>query len=251
MRRPARTFIFGLTIASLFGCGGGAANAGETTPSTAQGPAPCPTQNEVRLGSICWNPTGSRWHVTALAPGGEYAFDVELLPANRLRSTDHPMATGATDEWFDDGNTLRIFLQNRYVEYRTDISNGTVIVGEAQNVRGDSWTWRGDRMQVGPGCQPGDVSLSETCFALIGTQWLLRSPSGERVIHFEAEGVLLTDSSAADASNRWSQEGQRLRFTLDGVEHTAEIQSAERLEGAAGSAQWAAEIVPLYPPPMH
>jgi hypothetical protein len=217
----------------------------------AQGSAPCPNQNEVRLGQICWNPTGSRWHITALAPGGEYAFDVELLPANRLRSTDHPMANGSTDEWFADGGSLRLFLQNRYVEYRADISNGTVIIGDAQNVRGDAWTWRGDRMQASPNCQPGEAQAGETCIALVGTQWLLRGPSGERVIHFEAEGLLLTDTSAVDGQNRWSQEGRRLRFTLDGVEHTAEIQSAERLEGTSGSAQWTAELVPLYPPPMH
>lgn len=221
-----------------------------TTAATAEGPEPCPNPDEVRLGNVCWSPTGSRWHITALAPGGEYAFDVELLAAHRLRSTDHPVASGATDEWFADGNTLRFFLQNRYVEYRAEISNGTVIVGEAQNVRGDSWTWRGDRVQADSGCQPGDASVGETCIALVGTQWLLHSSSGERVIHFEAEGVLLTDSSAADGSNRWSQEGSQLRFTLDGVEHTAEVRNAERLEGTAGSTRWTADLVPLYPPPM-
>jgi hypothetical protein len=251
LRGLTRTLVIvGLVVASLAGCGGAAAGGGGGT-TVAGGPEPCPNANELRLGRVCWNPTGSRWHLTAMAPGGEYAIDVELLPANRLRATDHPAAAAATDEWYVDGNSLRFFLQNRFVEYRADVTNGTVIVGEAQNVRGEGWSWRGDRMQIGGGCHPDEAPSGETCIALAGTQWRLRGPSGERVIHFEAGGVLLTDGSAASEANRWSQEGAQLTFTLDGVEHTARVESAERLSGAAGSAQWTAEPIPLYPPPMH
>ena len=186
-----------------------------------------------------------------MAPGGEYAFDVELLPANRLRATDHPAAAAATDEWYVDGNSLRLFLQNRFVEYRADVTNGTVVVGEAQNVRGEGWTWRGDRMQIGGGCHPEEAPAGETCITVAGTQWQLRGPGGERVIHFESEGVLLTDSSAPSKASRWSQQGDQLRFTIDDVEHTARVEHADRLAGTAGGAQWTAELLPLYPPPMH
>lgn len=251
MRGPlVAKLALGLVLSSLGGCGGGAANGEGTTPS-AQGPEPCPTAGEVRLGRVCWNPTGSRWHVTAMAPGGEYAFDLELLPANRLRSTDHPAATAATDEWFVDGNSLRFFLQNRFVEYRADLSNGTVVVGDAQNVRGEGWSWRGDRMQLGGGCQPDEAPSGDTCITMAGTQWLLRSPAGERVIHFEPEGGLLTDQGPPVPANRWSQQGDRLQFTFEGVEHTARVESAERLRGTAGGAEWTAEPVLLYPPPIH
>ncbi|MDQ3032415.1 MAG: hypothetical protein M3Y87_08375 [Myxococcota bacterium] len=250
MRGPTRTLIGLFFVVSLVGCGG-AAGAGGGGTTAAQAPDPCPADNEVRLGRICWNPTGSRWHLTAQAPGGEYAFDVELLPANRLRSTDHPAATAATDEWFVDGNSLRLFLQDRFVEYRADLTNGTVMVGEAQNVRGEGWSWRGDRMQLGGGCHPGEAVSGETCITLAGTQWRLRGPGGERVIHFEHEGQLLTDQGAPVEAHRWTQEGDQLRFTLDGVEYTAPIESAERLSGTANGAQWSAELVPLYPPPMH
>lgn len=247
-RTPACGLVF-VALTSLAGCGGGGAN-GEGTTLVAGGPDPCPTAGELRLGRVCWNPTGSRWHVTAMAPGGEYAFDLELLPANRLRATDHPAANAATDEWFVDGNSLRLFLQNRFVEYRADLSNGTVMIGEAQNVRGEGWSWRGDRMQISGGCQPDEAPSGETCITMAGTQWILRGPAGERVIHFEPEGRLLTDQGAPVAANRWSQQGDQLTFTLDGVEHTARVDGVAQLRGTASGGEWTAEPVPLYPPPI-
>lgn len=238
------------------GCGGGTAAGGGGTTPRADGPEPCADASQVRLGRICWDPTGSRWHLTAQAPGGEYAFDVELLHDNRLRSTDHLAASPATDEWFVDGNVLRLFLQNRFVEYRADLTNGTVIVGEAQNVRGDAWSWRGDRMQLGGGCHETEVALTdeagETCMTVAGTIWRVRTDGGEHVVQFAPGGALLVDDRPADEAARWSQEGARLRFTLGGAEHTATIDGAERLSGArAGGGSWSAELVPLHPPPMH
>src|SRR5688572_15589483 len=101
MVRRLRSLV-AFAIVWLVGCGGGAATGGGGTTVAGHQPDPCPTAGEIRLGRVCWNPTGSRWHLTALAPGGEYAFDVELLPANRLRATDHPAAGPSTDEWFVD-----------------------------------------------------------------------------------------------------------------------------------------------------
>lgn len=252
MRGPTRTFAAGLLTAALAGCGGpGGPGGGEGTTPVARGPEPCPTAGELRLGRVCWNPAGSRWHLTAMAPGGEYAFDVELLAQNRLRSTDHPAASPATDEWYVEGNTLRFFLQNRFVEYRADMTNGTVMIGDASNVRGDSWEWRGDRMQVGGGCHPDEAQRDEVCINLAGTQWTVRTPSGERVIHFEAGGALLTDQGGPTEGNRWTQQGPQLSFTLDGAEYTATIESADALSGSVGGGQWSATPVPLYPPPMH
>jgi hypothetical protein len=246
MRTHRRTLRASLCALVLTGCGGPAAAAGGGT-TAAQSPDPCHQEGELRLGRICWNPVGSRWHVTANAPGGEYAFDVELLPANRLRATDHPAAGPATDEWFVEGNTLRLFLANRFVEYRAHVTNGTVLVGEAINVRGDVWEWRGDRMPTGRNCQPDEAPLDGACFAVAGTHWTLRSSRGdERVIHFDAGGRLHVDGS--DVEGTWTQEGARVRFTLDGGEYIATIAgSTAQLRGEG----FTAERIPLYPPPMH
>jgi hypothetical protein len=235
-----------LGVCGALGCGGPGGSHGGSTVAT--GPEPCPTGGELRLGRICWSPVGSRWHLTAMAPGGEYAFDVELLPANRLRSTDHPAAGPGTDEWFADGNTLRLFLADRFVEYRADVTNGTVMVGNAVNARGESWEWRGDRMQIGGGCGPDEAEIDGTCFAMAGTRWRVTTSRGAVVVHFAPEGRLLVDQGTPSESNRWSQEGATLRFTLDGQEHSATITGdASRLSGNG----WSAEREPLYPPPMH
>lgn len=237
----------GISLALILGACGGSTTQQGTETTVARGPDPCPTAGEVRLGRICWNPTGSRWHLTALAPGGEYAFDVELLPANRLRSTDHPASGPSTDEWFVDGNTLRLFLANRFVEYRADLSNGTVMVGQAENVRGDSWEWRGDRMQVGGDCQADEADLGELCFAIAGTRWTLHEGDRNVVIHFGPEGRLLLDQGGAEGDT-WSQQGSTVRFTIGGREHSAELQSAASQLSGNG---WTAERLELFAPPMH
>lgn len=233
----------------LGACGGGAAQlGGGTTPS---GPEPCPSAGELRLGRICWSPVGSRWHLTSWAPGGEYAFDVELLAANRVRSTDHPGAGPATDEWFVDGNTLRIFLSDRYVEYRADVSNGTILIGEAQNVRGDTWEWRGDRVPGEGSCQPGEADLGEACFAIAGTRWTLSEGGATTVIHFAPEGRVLSDAASAESEasdNTWTQEGSSIAFTIGGRRHSAAVErDTEHMNGDG----WSAERLELYAPPMH
>jgi hypothetical protein len=226
-------------------CGGPAAMAARE-PTVSPGPEPCPNPGHVRLGRICWNPAGSRWHVTANAPGGQYTFDVELLAANRLRATDHPAASPATDEWFVDGNTLRLFLANRFVEYRAELTNGTVMVGEAVNVRGDSWLWRGERVQQTTRCNRDEAELDGTCFALAGTRWTVRTGATEKVVHFDAGGQLYVDGS--ENTGTWSQQGREVRFTLDGREHSATVgDSVDELRGEG----WTATRIELYPPPMH
>lgn len=231
----------------LVACGGGPGASGTGRETTAaREPDPCPTEGEVRLGRICWNPAGSRWHITAAAPGGEHAFDVELLAAYRLRATDHPAADPATDEWYVDGNTLRLFLSNRFVEYRAPMTNGTVMVGEAINVRGETWSWRGDRVPSGGDCRAEEARVGEVCFALAGTRWTLHDPTGDRVVHFAPGGSVLVDDREPEEGDRWSQRGAELRFTLHGREHVATVQDAERLAGTG----WTADRVRLYPPPM-
>jgi hypothetical protein len=233
---------------ALAGCGGAPLPEVVTAaPDVPQGPAPCPVEGEVRLGRVCWNPVGSRWRVAAAAPGGEYAFDVELLPAHRLRATDHPAAGPASDEWMVERNTLRLFLANRFVEYRGELTNGSVVVGDAENVNGDSWSWRGDRAVSASPCREGEAAVASSCFSLAGTQWVLRAGAAETTIHFDAEGRLLTDQGSAP-TDRWTQAGTTLRFAFGGVERTATLGSdTEHLAGEG----WTAERLTLFAPPIH
>lgn len=243
MRRTSSVLL----ALALVACGGGTTQVvGETT--TPRGLPACPNAGELRLGRICWSPVGSRWHMTAMAPGGEYAFDVELLAANRLRSTDHPGAGPVSDEWFVDGNTLRMFLSDRFVEYRADVSNGTVMVGHAENVRGDTWEWRGDRLPATGACEEGTADLGDVCFAIAGTRWTLSEGGSTRVIHFAAEGRVLADDAPPAEGDTWTQDGASVTFTLGGRSHTATVSGdGARLSGDG----WSAERLELYAPPMH
>jgi hypothetical protein len=248
---------------ALLGCGSGVTSGGSTI--ARRGPEPCPTEGELRLGRVCWSPIGSRWHLTAFAPGGEYAFDVELLPANRLRATDHPAAGPSTDEWFVDGNTLRLFLANRYVEYRADVTNGTVVIGQAINARGSTWDWRGDRQQIGGGCAADEAQVGETCVAIAGTRWTLHGDGADMIVAFQGDSngdgiseIFVEGSADAAGDDTWSQNGATLTLRFDGGarELTATVTGVDRLSGSGRDSggrtwEWSAERIPLYPPPIH
>lgn len=254
MIRARSTFVsLALASAALsVGCGTTSTTGGGGG-TTIAGPRvePCPTAGELRLGRICWNPAGSRWHLTANAPGGEYAFDVELLGGGRLRATDHPAATPGTDEWFVDGNTLRLFLGGRYVEYRADVTNGTVMVGQAVNVRGDAWEFRGDRMGDDSGCHPGEASCDGVCFSIAGTRWRVRPSGGEAFdMIFEPGGTLAT-TRAGDSGATWQQSGDTVTLTIGGASVNVTIGERFAQLSGSGGMTFTAEPIPSFPPPIH
>ncbi len=198
-----RPTYFWLALVVFSGCGGSSL-ATTTTPVVEA----CPNPLEVRLGSVCADMSGSRWHVKASAPGGEYEFDVELLVGGRLRVTDHPGASLATDDWQVESNALRWYFSNRYVEYRASMNNGTVIVGEAQNLRGDSWPFRADRLTSPAECLPSELRVAEACFSLVGMQYAQADGSVLRFLHDgQVEVVGAPGAAAASNIGRWRQEG--------------------------------------------
>lgn len=241
-----------MTLGALtVGCGTTSSGGGGGG-TTIAGPRvePCPTAGELRLGRICWNPVGSRWHLSANAPGGEYAFDVELLAAGRLRATDHPAATPGTDEWFVEGNTLRFFLGGRYVEYRADVTNGTVLVGQAANVRGDLWEWRGDRMPDETSCHPGEAQVDGACFSIAGTRWQVSPASGAAFdMIFEPGGALFMSSGATEAT--WEQAGTTITLQLNGQTVTVQVGAGFASLTGSGGMTFTATPLPSYPPPIH
>jgi hypothetical protein len=249
-------------------CGGTGGGAGTTTAAHVRPPyTPCDNPAEVRLApTVCWSPVGSHWRLVAQAPGGEYTFDIELMAGGRVRSTDVTGATPATDEWFVENDVVRIFLQNRYVEYRGTLHNGTVLVGEATNVRGDVWTFRADRRHDGARCPANELVATDGeepgCFAIAGSRWTVHAGPNEYEVEFGADGHLVS-TNAADTTpddDGWEQQGGTVRFWFDNhaTELTASVapSSLERLSGnghdaSGGSFAFTAEAIPSYPPPIH
>lgn len=235
----------------LLGCAGAPSADGQNGADTAGGdePAAC-DPDATRLGASCWSAAGTSWQISAEGPGGEYRFEVVLLAAGRVRSTDHEHAAPGRDEWTQDGPLLRIFLSDRFVEYRTRVTNGTVLVGEAVSVRGQRWAWRGDRVFGGAACTDGEARIDESCLAIAGTRWSL----GGAVVEF-LEGGRVAVGAAQEAAGTWEQSGAALRFALGEGEptHVVELTSPSTLsgtfEGRGGT--WTAERVISVPPVMH
>lgn len=259
-----------LASVSLVACGGTTTGAGgTTTPHSRERPAytSCEDPAQVRLApTVCWSPVGSHWRFVADAPGGSYTFDVELMAAGRVRATDVPNATPATDEWFVENDELRIFLQNRYVEYRATLHNGTLMIGEAVNVRGDTWAFRGDRVHEGGSCPSNEAVVTDGdepgCFDVAGTRWTVSVGATEYELQFGDGGALISNnpSDTTPDDDGWEQQGTTVRFWFD--DHATELSGTispadlTHLSGtghgpAGASLSWSATAIPSYPPPIH
>lgn len=243
-----------LMLAALLGaCGGGPSEgADEARRRTSAGGEACP-RDRARLGGTCWTASGTRWRVQADGPGGDYRFELSLLAAGRARAGDHSQASPARDEWFQQGSTLRIFLSDRFVEYRTTVTNGTVLIGEAINVRGQRWSWRADRSFGDVPCDGEDARTDDGCMTVNGTRWRLAADgSDERLIEFLDGGRL----AAGRSQGRWEQSGSALTFTLEegGAEYIALIASATELSGrfsGGDDGAFSARRITSIPPVMH
>ncbi len=240
-----------LTGVLLVGCGGSVGSgAGAREGAAASGGGGACEADTTRLGASCWSAAGTHWRVQADGPGGVYRFDLALLGAGRVRATDHEGASPAIDEWTQDGSLLRIFLSDRFVEYRTRVTNGTVLIGEAINVRGQRWAFRADRDFGGGGCAPDEARLESACMTVAGTRWELDG----QVVAFLAGGALAV-GGAEEASGAWQQTSAALSFTLAEGEpaHVAEVASTSELSGTleGSDGTWRATRLETIPPVMH
>lgn len=259
-----RSSSLALSIAAAAAGCGGTTTPTETT-TAARTYSPCENRAEVRFAAnVCFDPVGSRWHVTSNAPGGQYEFELELMAGGRVRSTDHPAAGPGTDEWIVEDDQLRVFLANRFVEYRGRFSNGSVIVGDAANVRGDRWDWRADRTHTGGRCLGNELVTSDAdepgCYSAAGSRWTVSSGGRSFVVELAANGTLTSDDArdTTPGNDTWEQEGATLRFFFDerATTYEAQLRANEltRLSGnvsGASSGSFTAEAIPTYAGPTY
>lgn len=254
-------------LVGLAGCttpqaaaGGGAG----TTPAARRAYVPCADAREVRLSpSVCWDPTGSRWSVTAQAPSGELTFSLELMAGGRVRATDHATAGPASDEWFVDEGTLRVFLGDRFVEYRAELTNATLLSGEAMNVRGDGWSWRATRAHGGA-CAAGELVTragdDPACFTAAGARYRVEGAGAAFVAELGAGGALRSDDprDTTAGDDTWTQVGASLALSFDGGARVyaatlpaSGVGALDLTGSGAASGRAHAEPIASYAPPMH
>jgi len=250
----------GALLVSLVGCGASATTA-PTTPVNVYMPCENPTQVRLAPG-VCFEPVGSTWRVVADAPGGHYDFRITLLAGGRVRSTDHIAAGPGTDEWFVEEDQLRVFLGNRYVEYRGRLQNGSVFIGEATNVRGDSWEFRADRVHEGGRCLVNELVTHDGdepgCYSAAGSRWSVQVGGRSFDVELNANGSISSNdaSDTTPTNDRWQQEGGTLRWLFDDGATTFATQlnaaNLDRLEGQVSgraSGTFTATPTPTYAPP--
>ncbi len=245
-----------VTVLLAAGCGG-APTTQDTTP-VGRVYTPCENPAQVRFAaSLCFDPVGTRWRVTSNAPGGQYEFDLELMAGGRIRATDHPAAAPGTDEWLVEDDELRIYLANRFVEYRGRFTNATVIVGDAANVRGDRWDWRADRVHRGGRCLGNELVTTDGdepgCYSAAGSRWTVTTGGRSFVVELASNGTLTTDDpqDTSPGNDTWEQEGATLRLFFDERARTfeASLRPADlaHLSGSVtGGGTFTAEAVPTY-----
>lgn len=259
---PARSWFALALVAGLSpvglaaGCGATSTQSGSST--TASQYQPCENPAQVRFApTVCFDPVGTRWHVVSGAPGGQYEFDVELMAGGRVRATDHPAAAPGTDEWLVEDDELRIFLGSRFVEYRGRFSNGSVVVGDAANIRGDRWEWRADRLRDGRACLGNELVVREGeepgCYSAAGSRWAVQTAGRAFVVELAANGTLTSDdpSDTSPGNDTWEQEGGTLRFFFDERARTFEAplrrDALGQLSGTvSGGGSFSAQAVPSY-----
>ncbi|MBX7194749.1 MAG: hypothetical protein K1X94_22025 [Sandaracinaceae bacterium] len=245
-----------IALFGVAGCGGSTVQTETTTPVHPY--VPCENTAEVRFApNVCFDPVGSHWHVVSNAPGGQYEFEVELMAGGRVRATDHPAAGPGTDEWLVEDDELRIFLANRFVEYRGHFTNGSVVVGDAANVRGDRWDWRADRVHPGGRCLGNELLAHEGeepgCYSAAGSRWTVSTAGRSFVVELAANGTLTSDdpSDTTPGNDTWEQEGATLRFLFDArartFEGTLQASDLRHVSGTvSGGGSFTAEAVPTY-----
>lgn len=238
------------------GCGGTTSQTESTTPTRTY--SPCENPAQVRFAqNVCFDPVGTHWHVTSNAPGGQYEFELELMAGGRVRATDHPAAGPGTDEWIVEDDELRIFLADRFVEYRGRFGNGSVIVGDAANVRGDRWDWRADRTHTGGRCLGNELVTNDSdepgCYSAAGSRWTITTSGRSFVVELAANGTLTTDDArdTSAGNDTWEQEGATLRLFFDerATTYEAQLRAADltRLSGTvSGGGSFTAEAIATY-----
>jgi hypothetical protein len=244
MARMRAMVVLGVLAVCLVACGGAAPRSSVEPTASDDGCGP----RGARIAGACWSAVGTRWRVTTETSAGVDELDLELMAAGRVRSSDHGDASPAHDEWFQEGATLRVFLADRFVEYRATVTNGTVLVGEAINVRGQRWPWRAVRVFGEAACATGEARFEGACMTVAGTRW--RIEGDERIVELLRDG-LVASSSADPSDDRWTQENDRVRFSIGAQRFEGTLIDERTLRGTReGAGAFTASRVESIPPPV-
>ena len=98
-----------------------------------------PDQNDLSTFDI----SGTRWNLLYKdSLLGEMNYEVEFVEGNVFRYNEEADITPDNDFWEQDGNTVYIYINDRYAKYEGHIVSYDLITGTAKNVNNLAWEFK-------------------------------------------------------------------------------------------------------------
>jgi hypothetical protein len=158
------------------------------------------------------NVSGTSW--TVVETDTEGSRDIfNFLPDGTLSYSYQP-GSFTNGKWKQNGNSIYIEMNNKFVEYQGRIS-GTHIEGTASNIKGNHWTWTAD-MQSAP--SRGFIAQGNSSVpSIAGTTWAGPDTMGRHYTYeFLPDGTLryiYENGNFTDAT--WKQDGDSIYMSIN------------------------------------
>jgi osmotically-inducible protein OsmY len=165
-----------------------------------------PTSANVSVASLA----GTSW--TVVETDGDR--DIFNFLADGTLSYSYQNGSYTNGTWKQDGDSIYIQMNNKYVEYQGRIT-GTHIEGTASNVKGNHWTWTADLQSA---TLSGNATQGNSSVASIaGTTWSGPDTMGNHYDYeFRTDGSLrysYETGSFTDAT--WKQDGDSIYMSIN------------------------------------
>ncbi|MGO9316968.1 MAG: hypothetical protein ACLPXT_02885 [Terracidiphilus sp.] len=155
---------------------------------------------------------GSSWNVVETDTEG--SRDIFNFLADGTLSYSYQNGSYTNGTWKQDGASVYIEMNNKFVEYRGRIS-GSHIEGTASNIKGNHWTWTADIQSV---AFPGNTSKGNSSVTSIaGTTWTGPDTHGRHYIYeFLTDGTLhYTYETGSFTDATWKQDGDSIYMSIN------------------------------------
>jgi hypothetical protein len=175
-------------------------------------PASAQISNSTSANSTVASLAGSSWTVVETDTDGSRDIFIFLPDGTLSYSYQNGSYTNGT--WKQDGDSVYIEMNNKFVEYQGRIS-GTHIEGTASNVKGHHWTWTADMQSA---TARGYVTQGYSSVpSVAGTTWVGPDTMGRHYTYeFLPNGTLhyiYENGNFTDAT--WKQDGDSIYMSIN------------------------------------
>jgi hypothetical protein len=155
---------------------------------------------------------GTSW--TVVETDTEGSRDIFNFLANCTLSYSYQNGSYTNGTWKQDGASIYIEMNNKFVEYRGRIS-GSHIEGTASNVKGHNWTWTADIQSAASARNAPPINSSVASVA--GTTWTGPDTMGRHYTYeFLTDGSMhYTYENGSFTDGAWKQDGDSIYMSIN------------------------------------